>query len=135
LIEEYKKEYGTHPNLELIVYGKSKIMHTMYCPLKRLGMCPKCKTSSFALKDEYASFPLMFNDDCTISLLNSKVTNIMDNLEDLKGINYYRLVFTTETEEEVRNIIESFQEKLDGSDERLFNEETDTRGHFFKNPL
>lgn len=135
LIEEYKKEYGTHPNLELIVYGRSKIMHTMYCPLKRLGMCPKCKTSSFALKDEYASFPLMFNDDCTISLLNSKVTNIMDNLEDLKGINYYRLVFTTETEEEVRNIIESFQEKLDGSDERLFNEETDTRGHFFKNPL
>ncbi|MCQ2800261.1 MAG: DUF3656 domain-containing protein [Bacilli bacterium] len=135
LIEEYKKEYGTHPNLELIVYGRSKIMHTMYCPLKRLGMCPKCKTSSFALKDEYASFPLMFNDDCTISLLNSKVTNIMDNLEDLKGINYYRLAFTTETEEEVRSIIESFQEKLDGSDERLFNEETDTRGHFFKNPL
>ncbi|MCQ2211697.1 MAG: hypothetical protein MJZ34_15550, partial [Paludibacteraceae bacterium] len=118
-----------------IVYGRSKIMHSLYCPLKRLGMCGKCKQSNFALKDEYASFPLQFNEDCTINLLNSKITNIMDNLDDIRGVNYFRLVFTTEDQETVRNVIESFKEKLEGNTERLFNEETDTRGHFFKNPL
>lgn len=135
LVDEYFNEYGTYPNLELIVYGRSKIMHSLYCPLKRLGMCGKCKQSNFALKDEYASFPLEFNDDCTINLLNSKITNIMDNLDDIRGVNYFRLVFTTEDQETVRNVIESFKEKLEGNTERLFNEETDTRGHFFKNPL
>jgi len=135
LIEEYKKEYGTHPNLELIVYGRSKIMHTLYCPLKRLGMCPKCKTSKFALKDEYASFPLVFNDDCTINILNSKITNNMDFVDGLEGINYFRLSFTTETVEETKDIIFAFKDKLAGNDERLFNEERDTKGHFFKNPL
>ena len=59
----------------------------------------------------------------------------MDNLDDIRGVNYFRLVFTTEDQETVRNVIESFKEKLEGNTERLFNEETDTRGHFFKNPL
>lgn len=135
LVDNYFKEYGTYPNLELIVYGRSKIMHSLYCPLKRLGMCGQCRKSSYALKDEYASFPLQFNDDCTINLLNSKITNLMDCLDDLKGVNYFRLVFTIEDKETVKNTIEALQRKLNGDKERLFNDKTDTRGHFIKNPL
>lgn len=136
LIKDYVNKYKTNPNLELIVYGRTKIMHTKYCPLRRLGMCGKCKESHFALKDDFASFPLVFNDDCTITLLNSKVTNIMDEIDGLKGINYYRLSFTTESKEEISRIIKAFQNRLAFGDKtETFDRNEHTRGHFFKNPL
>lgn len=136
LVKEYIKEYNTYPNFELIVYGRNKIMHSKYCPLKRLGQCGKCKSSSYALKDDYAAFPILFNDDCTTTLLNSKALNIMDDVIDLKGINYYRLMFTIETKEEVKEIIASFKDKLTNKrKETSFDPNKHTRGHFFNNPL
>lgn len=136
LIKEYIKEYNTYPNFELIVYGRNKIMHSKYCPLKRLGQCGKCKTSSYALKDDYAAFPIVFNDDCTTTLLNSKALNIMDDVIDLKGINYYRLMFTVETKEEAKEIITLFKDKLTNKrKETSFDPNKHTRGHFFNNPL
>ena len=136
LLDNYKLIYNTYPNLELIVYGRMKLMHTKYCPLKRLGLCGKCKENRYALKDEFASFPLLFNDDCTINVLNSKKLNLIDDLDSLNGINNYRLVFTDETKDEAKEIIEKFQTKLNGnSSEKEFNSSTDTRGHFYKNPL
>ena len=47
-IDNYKNEYHTDPNLELIVYGKTPLMHSKYCPLKRLNMCGECKKRRFA---------------------------------------------------------------------------------------
>ena len=35
LIENYFSKYLTYPNLELIVYGRTCLMHSRYCPLKR----------------------------------------------------------------------------------------------------
>ena len=99
-------------------------------------MCGKCKESHFALKDDYASFPLVFNDDCTITLLNSKITNILDEIDDINDINYYRLSFTTENKEEVKSIIKAFKNKLEnGVKTETFDRENNTRGHLFKNPL
>ena len=136
LVASYQEEYGTDPNLELIVYGRAKIMHSRYCPLKRLGHCGECKIGKFALKDEFASFPIMFNDDCTTTLLNSKTLNLIDDLDGLSGVNYYRLSFTTESKEDTKRIIEAFQEKLaTGRSNMSFNKMNDTRGHFLKNPL
>lgn len=136
LIENYVSEYHTFPNLELIVYGRSKLMHTKYCPLRRLGMCGKCKEGNYELKDDYASFPLKFNGDCTITLLNSKTLNIIDDLDGIKGVNYYRAVFTTESREETKYIIEALKEALlTGRSQKSFNKDIHTRGHFIKNPL
>jgi len=136
LIERYKEEYNTNPNLELIVYGRQKIMHSKYCPLKRLGLCGKCKEGHYALKDEYAKFPIMFNDDCTTTLLNSKPLNIMDDVINLKGINYFRLSFTIESKEEVERIIKEFKKKLNKEiDNKLFDSSKHTKGHFINNPI
>jgi len=136
LINQYQEAYCTAPNLELIVYGRSKIMHSKYCPLKRVGLCGKCKESSYALKDDFASFPLMFNSDCTTTLLNSKPLNIMDDIYDLTGINYYRLVFTTETIQEMKELIADFSHNLKSKSKKsLFNSKLHTRGHFINNPL
>lgn len=136
LIKAYIKEYNTYPNFELIVYGRNKIMHSKYCPLKRLGKCGSCKKSNYVLKDEYASFPMIFNNDCTTTLLNSKALNIMDDVIDLKGVNYFRLMFTTENIDEVENIITTFKNKLmRKTKETSFDPSKHTRGHFFNNPL
>ena len=57
----------------------------------------------------------------------------MPALADVKGINAFRLNFTTETPAEIAKIVESAQRKLNGTlDRPLFNQETDTRGHFNK---
>lgn len=134
LVCEYRNKYKTSPNLELIVYGRQKLMVTKYCPLKRLGMCGKCKSESFSLKDEFAEFPLAFSDKCEVTLYNSKILNLVDDLKDIKGVNKYRLSFTTESSDEVKRIIKMFKIRLDDleSDVLFFDSSLNTRGHFNK---
>ena len=85
LIENYFSKYLTYPNLELIVYGRTCLMHSRYCPLKRLNMCGKCKINKYALKDRFATFPITFNSDCTTNIWNSKILNNMDDLDPSKA--------------------------------------------------
>ena len=130
LIENYYNQYLTYPKVELIVYGRQKLMVTKYCPLKRMGLCGKCKTDSFSLADEIAEFPLGFNN-CEVTLYNSKVLNLIDDLKDFEGISSYRLSFTKETKEETINIIKMFKERLNNLDDdtKLFDSKLNTRGH------
>ena len=136
LIATYNEKYGTHPNLELIVYGRTKLMHTKYCVLKRLGKCGECKKHSFVLKDDYATYPLLFNGDCTTTILGDKPLNLIDDINDIKGINVFRLYFSTETKEEVKEIINQLKNKLEMKDkEKTFDKNVYTKGHFYNNPL
>lgn len=133
LINNYFNEFNTYPNLELIVYGRTKLMHTKYCLLKRLGLCGECKNKQFSLKDKFEQFPISFNADCSMNIYNSKIFNILDDVKFLNGINYYRLVFTNESEEEIINIINSFKNILDNKEtSKTFDSKTNTRGHFIK---
>lgn len=133
LVNNYFNEFNTYPNLELIVYGRTKLMHTKYCVLKRLGLCGECKTKQFSLKDKFEQFPISFNGDCSMNIYNSKIFNILDDVKFLHGINYYRLVFTNESEEEIINIINSFKNILDNKEtSKTFDSKTNTRGHFIK---
>ena len=136
IVKNYYDNFNTYPNLELIIYGRVKLMHSKYCVLKRLNMCGLCKNNKFALKDKFETFPITFNDDCTMNVLNSKYLNLIDDLDKIKGINYYRLIFTDENEQEVRNIILSCINTLNNkSNEKTFNNLKHTRGHFVKKVL
>lgn len=136
LIKNYTENYHTAPNLELIVYGRTKVMHSKYCVLKRLNMCGACRKSRFSLKDDFASFPLSFNRDCTMNVYNSKTLNLIDELPSIKGINYFRLSFVNESIEETTLTIKRFLEKMrDESKKSTFNKANDTHGHFYNNPL
>lgn len=133
LVNNYFNEFNTYPNLELIVYRRTKLMHTKYCLLKRLGLCGECKNKQFSLKDKFEQFPISFNADCSMNIYNSKIFNILDDVKFLNGINYYRLVFTNESEEEIINIINSFKNILDNKEtSKTFDSKTNTRGHFIK---
>lgn len=141
MIDAYYEANGGYPALEMIVYGRAPLLFTKYCPIRKMGLCGTCKSRQYEIRDEYGSFPILShpdlaNDNCATTILNGKFLNLLDEmpaLADVKGIHAFRLNFTTETPAEIAKIIENAQRKLNGTlDRPLFNQETDTRGHFNK---
>jgi len=133
LIEAYHKANDGWPALEMVVYGRAPLMFTRYCPLKKMGLCGKCRTNHYEIRDEYGSFPIISHSDCTTTILNGKILNLLDEMPYIEGVEAFRLNFTIESGEEVRRITAAALGKLDGTLNRaLFDQETDTRGHFNK---
>lgn len=133
LIVAYYRQNGGYPALEMIVYGRAPLMFTKYCPLKKMGQCGVCKTKSYEMRDEYGTFPILSHSDCTTTILNGKILNLLDEMPSIEGVEAFRLNFTIEPPEEVERIVKAAQRKLSGADSGiLFNQETDTRGHFNK---
>lgn len=133
LIDSYYEANGGCPALEMIVYGRAPLMFTKYCPLKKMNQCGLCKSKSYVIEDEYGSFPILSHDDCTTTILNGKILNLLDEMPSIKGVESFRLYFTTESRDEVMKVASDALKKLEGSlNNSLFNQETDTRGHFNK---
>ena len=133
LINQYQKNYDELPNLEMIVYGRAHLLNTKYCPLKVNNLCGLCKKHQFVIKDNYGQFPIISHEDCTTTIVNGKILNLLDDLENIpEEVRTLRLQFTIETKEEVKEIIELAKRKLSGSNEKTFNSDIHTRGHFNK---
>ena len=108
-------------------------MFTKYCPLKKMGQCGVCREKTYEIKDEYGSFPVIPHEDHTVTILNGKILNLLDEMPEIDGIEAFRLNFTIESADEVVKIVKEAQKKLDGTSKKsLFNKDTDTRGHFNK---
>ena len=136
LIANYYKENNGYPNLEMIVYGRADLLFTRYCPLKKMNLCGKCKTNQYIIQDEYGGFPILSHKDCTTTILNGKILNLIDDLENIENIQSYRIQLTLESKEESIKIINRFKDKLLTTNKTyFFNKETDTRGHFNKEIL
>ena len=59
--------------------------------------------------------------------------NLLDEMPSIQGVEAFRLNFTIESAGEVFDVIKKAKGKLNGTlEETLFNQETDTRGHFNK---
>lgn len=133
MIDVYCGENGGYPALEMIVYGRAPLLFTKYCPLKKMGLCGKCKNRTYEIRDEYGTFPIVSHEDCTTTILNGKILNLLDEMPSMQGVEAFRLNFTTESPDEVKRVIKNAQGKLSGNIEKpLFDQETDTRGHFNK---
>lgn len=136
LTSSFYKENNKYPNLEMIVYGRAVMMHTNYCPLKVMNQCGKCKKNNYILKDEFGIFPIISNDDCTTTILNGKILNLIDELETIKHINTFRIDLTLEDKEESKRIVELFLNKIKNMNKtNHFNKDSNTRGHFNKEIL
>lgn len=136
LIDTYYAANDGYPALEMVVYGRAPLLFTKYCPLKKMGQCGVCKMNAYEIKDEYGTFPIISHDDCTTTILNGKVLNLLDEMPFIEHVEAFRLNFTIESASEVQQIVKEAFKKLNGSSEKsLFNQETDTRGHFNKEIL
>ena len=136
LISAYEEANGGSPALEMIVYGRAPLLFTKYCPLKKMGLCGSCKSGAYELKDEYGEFPVLTHEDCSTTILNGKILNLLDEMPQIDGVEAFRLSFTIESAAEVKRVIDLAQQKLEGStDKSAFNQKTDTRGHFNKEIL
>ena len=133
LIEQYVKDNDGLPNLEMIVYGHAHLLFTKYCPLKKFNLCGKCKENQYVIKDDYGEFPIISHKDCTTTIINGKVYNLIDELETIENINVFRLQFTIESKQQCIDVINMYKNKLETLNKtQLFNSSTDTRGHFKK---
>ena len=133
LISSYYEKNDGYPALEMIVYGRAPMMFSKYCPLKKMNQCGSCKTRSYELKDEHGTFPIITHDDCTTTILNGKILNLLDEVQNIEAVEAFRLNFTVESKEQVIETINMAMKKLKSKDSQIiFNKETDTRGHFNK---
>lgn len=133
LQKAYIRDNGGSPALEMIVYGKAPLMFTKYCPMGTMGECGDCKSKTYELKDEHGTFPIISHEDCSATILNGKTLNLLDELQSIKGVEAFRLNFTIESVEEVEKTIQQALDKLNGAlSKKVFNQETDTRGHYNK---
>ncbi len=129
----YFEANGGYPALEMVVYGRAPLLVTKYCPLKKMDLCGQCKKKRFEIRDEYGSFPVLSHEDCSTTILNGKVLNLLDEMPSIQGVEAFRLNFTIESAGEVFDVIKKAKGKLNGTlEETLFDQETDTRGHFNK---
>ena len=141
----------TDVQVESVVYGYAPMMISEYCPMgvvvrdcKKDKRCSTCKESRYALRDfkgeEYRLSQDLF---CRTTIYNSKPTCMLDNLEEISqvGVNIFRLDFTGEKENEVREVLEAYTEvlnndfRLGSKATKLYNkldENGITTAHFYK---
>jgi len=120
LINSFKNQYGFTPPLEVIMYSCPDLMITKYCPItKGEGLlkvnCNLCQKNQYYLQDTNGNkYPIIRDTDCNVRILHSKRINKINDLRKYTdiGISRIRLDFTTETPNEVREVILSFQKAL-----------------------
>jgi putative protease len=130
---------GATPNLEQIVYGRTELMISKYCPIAKATQvnkthCHLCDVQSYALRDRMGyEFPLINDGDCNIRVLNSRVLSLIDHLAFFReiGIAKVRMDFTIETKEEAIAVIEAYQQAL-RHDPFSLNRHNLTTGRFLK---
>ena len=141
----------TDVDIESVVYGYAPMMISEYCPMgvvvrdcKKDKRCSICKESRYALRDfkgeEYRLSQDLF---CRTTIYNSKPTCMLDNLEEVyeAGVNVFRLDFTGEKENEIREVLDAYIEvikndfRLGSKATKLYNKLDDsgiTTAHFYK---
>lgn len=124
LINDLLNDNNYLPPLEMVVYGRYQTMISNYCPIsKEYGHerkhCGACKNKNFALLDRLNYvFPITTNDNCQITIYNSKALSLIDYCNDLYdlGISSLRLDFSIESPEEVLEITKAFIAKINNQE-------------------
>lgn len=95
-----------------VVYGRLPLMVTEKCVGKEISDCDSCKKGRTELVDRKgARFPV-FNDGSHRSLIfNSVPVYMADKCAELcrRGLVMHHFIFTTETKDEVRRVIEAYE--------------------------
>jgi putative protease len=115
MIKGFTEKFKIKPNLERILYNRPTLMITKYCPItKALGInrekCNICEKHDFALQKNNQFYPLFRDFNCNMRVLDSKIYDEIQRLEEYKeiGVNNFRVNVTTETYENTISILQKF---------------------------
>jgi putative protease len=141
----------TDANIESVVYGYVPMMISEYCPMgvivrdcKKDKRISKCREINYALRSlNGEKYKVSQDNFCRSTIYNSNVTCMLDNLYELNeiGIDIFRLDFTVENENEVKEVIEAHIEVLEngyklGEKSTKLYDKLDkigiTAGHYYK---
>lgn len=117
------------------IYGKTELMVSEYCPIGSTfgNKNSDRKCNNACLKDEYVlidrmneKFSVYTDNACRSHILNSVPTDIINEMDELKkyGIHNFRVDFTTEDYEGVKDILDEIYKKEERKDKNY------TRGHY-----
>ncbi len=121
MIQSFRSNHGFVPNLEMIVYGKTDLMITKYCPItKSEGIyrqnCNMCEKYNYELINEKRDrFHLVRDGYCNLRILHHKPLNLIDYVQEIlsMGIKTIRLDFTDESADETEKILKAFRNAID----------------------
>lgn len=150
MLDNYKLRYGQLPNIEVMVYGRYELMVMKYCPIndkvitdknkKDKLFCNECLKHNYKLVDKGGYEFLLIRDElCNLRVLNSKVTNLVNYLDEIisYGVNNLLLDFIKESPSECLEIINLFKEKIENPKKNYSQNylSTFTSGHFSEGVL
>ena len=114
IIKGYQNRFGNIPNLEMIIYNTPELMLLKYCPVtKGLGIdklkCNQCMKYDYSLRNKDKNYPLIRDSGCTMKLLHHTRINKTNDINMYKkyGIHNFRVHFTTESANEIDNVLKS----------------------------
>ena len=96
---------------QILIYGRFPLMITENCIARNEGRGCPCDGSPTQLLDKTGrAFPVMKEEHCRTTLYNSEPLWLADKLEELSGLGlrWLRMNFTTETAEEIENILRAY---------------------------
>ncbi len=110
------KNINQYFNGNIVVYGKVPVMHMKYCPITNIlnnnvKNCGLCQKNEYYLEDRIGEhLPILKSYRCYTKIYNPKTLFLYDDIPTLLENNFknFRLDFTTETPEEIKNIYEEY---------------------------
>jgi putative protease len=91
-----------------VVYGRTPLMLTRNCPVRNGVDCKECKRRSCLTDRKGIYFPVRCENGFS-QLYNSVPTYMLDRPGEIRGTSFDMLVFTTETKEEVCEILTAYR--------------------------
>lgn len=117
LVKGYSLIYSSAINLEKIVYERKENMIMEHCPINtfvhdtKKQNCQLCHVASYYLQDiKKQEYPLLGDEDCRMHVYHSEVSDEIEQIKEYEkmGITNFRVIFTFEKKEEVKEIMNRF---------------------------
>lgn len=118
-------------NCQMLIYGKPVVMVTAGCVKKTNDMC-NCLDEKLQIIDSYGENYTLRNvcNYCYNIIYNSKAINIIEDIFDEHICENYRIDFTDEGENEIRNIMNLYVKGINS-----FSIRDKFKGHYFRKIL
>lgn len=109
----------------VVAYGKIPLMLTKNCPIKNVKNCNECKQKSKLRDRKGIEFEVVCSNGYS-EILNKFPICIFDKKDDFYNSDFFMLYFTTESKDEVENIVSNYHRNT------LVDQQNFTRGLYYR---